>query len=84
MLGGIAKSKDGKYIAMLILLAVFLGIREHSHAQDKDAVLIESRNKTEALLIVCEKSITSKTEIIDSLKDKIADLKMEVAICKLK
>ena len=84
LVGGIAKSRDGKYIAIIILLGTFVGMRESAHAEEKDTILMEANKKTEGLLIVCEKDIAKKTEIIDSLKEKIADLKMQVALCKLK
>lgn len=78
------KSRDGKYIAVLLVFGVFWGSRELAHYQEKDNILIKEKEKTETMLNVCEKEIANKTEINDALKEKIADLKVEIALCKLK
>ena len=78
------KEKNGKYIAIILLLGGFLGSRELVHYQEKDNILIKEKEKTETMLNVCEKEIANKTEINDALKEKIAELKLEIALCKLK
>jgi hypothetical protein len=84
IVGAFTKSRDGKYIAVLLVFGVFWGGREIAHAQEKDSILIKEKDKTEAMLNVCEKEIANKIEVNDALKEKIAELKLEIALCKLK
>lgn len=84
LLGKAAKTKEGRSWVFIILLVAFVGFREWQHAQEKDALLIANQKKMETLLETCEKTVAKHVETIEKQRDKIGDLRMDIAIRDLK